>query len=170
MRELCAFQPRRYWPGRWDKQEITEPPAWLLLFLGAKTVRRPLDFSRIMLGMFLIDQQLLDPSGQFYCFDAFEDGPLSVEVHRDLRWLSIGQLIEKTSVQSGSATTAYALTETGREEYARIMQGKTPEQVRAIEEIATYVTSHGLAEILNRIWQEYPEYAVSSVPLAPTGD
>ncbi len=37
MKELCAFQPQRYWPGRWDKLEMTEPPAWLLLYLRGPT-------------------------------------------------------------------------------------------------------------------------------------
>ncbi|MFT4040799.1 MAG: hypothetical protein QM692_21640 [Thermomicrobiales bacterium] len=149
---------------------MTEPPAWLLLLLGSAPDRRPMDVARIVLGMFLIDQQVLEPTGQFYCFDAFESGPLSIEVHRDLQWLRVGQLVEKWPPSSADNATSYTLTDAGRDAWTTIALRKTPEQLTAIQDIAAYVTSHRLEEIRDHIWREYPEYAVPAEPLAPTGD
>ncbi len=111
-----------------------------------------------------------DPPGEYYCFDAFENGPLSVEVGRDLRWLTFQNLIEQKTIAPGSDQRVYSLTDAGRAEYVRITQSRTSGQLRTIQEIATFVTSHRLSDILNRISQEYPYFAVGSAPLAPTGD
>lgn len=149
---------------------MTDRQEWLLLFLGATTGSYGMDQVRVMKGMFLLDQELFSPEHPLYRFEAFDHGPMSGGVYRDLDVLKIGQLIDVTPVAPGAHRRTYVPTEAGRQECARIEQGKTPAQRQAVREAAAYVTAHGLDEILNRISREYPAFAVPSAPLAATGD
>lgn len=129
-----------------------------------------MDQVRVMKGMFLLDQALFSSGRKLYSFEAYDHGPVSRGVYRDLDVLKIGQLIDVTPLAPGSYRRTYVPNEAGRQACARIEQGKTPEEIQAVRDAASYVTSHGLDDILNRISQEYPYFAVSSAPLAPTGD
>lgn len=149
---------------------MTSRQEWLLLFLGAATGPHPMDQVRVMKGIFLLDRQLFSPERQLYHFDAFDHGPMSGDVYRDLDVLKIGQLIDVTPVAPDSYRRTYVPSEAGRQECERIAQGTTPEQLEAVRNVAAFVTSHGLDEILNRISQEYPYFAVTNSPLAATGD
>ncbi len=149
---------------------MTSRQEWLLLFLGAATGPHLMDQVRVMKGMFLLDQALFSPGRLLYHFEAYDHGPVSRGVYRDLDVLKIGQLIDVTPSAPGSYRRTYVPNEAGRQECARIEQGTTPEQLQAVRDAAAYVTSHGLDEILNRISQEYPYFAVTNSPLAATGD
>ncbi len=129
-----------------------------------------MDQVRVMKGMFLLDQTLFSSDRRLYRFDAFDHGPMSGDVYRDLDVLKIGQLIDVTPMAPGSYRRTYVPNEAGRQVCARIEQSKPPEQLQAVRDAAAYVTSRGLDEILDRISQEYPFFAVSTAPLAPTGD
>ncbi|MFN8679285.1 MAG: hypothetical protein U0Z70_23080 [Thermomicrobiales bacterium] len=121
-----------------------------------------------MKGMLLLDQTLFSSDRRLYRFDAFDHGPMSGDVYRDV--LKIGQLIDVTPMAPGSYRRTYVPNEAGRQVCVRIEQSKPPEQLQAVRDAAAYVTSRGLDEILDRISQEYPFFAVSTAPLAPTGD
>lgn len=127
-----------------------------------------MDQVRVMKGMLLLDQTLFSSDRRLYRFDAFDHGPMSGDVYRDV--LKIGQLIDVTPMAPGSYRRTYVPNEAGRQVCVRIEQSKPPEQLQAVRDAAAYVTSRGLDEILDRISQENPSFAVSTAPLAPTGD
>ena len=129
-----------------------------------------MDQVRVMKGMLLLDQTLFSSDRRLYRVDAFDHGPMSGDVYRDLDVLEIGQLIDVTPMAPGSYRRTYVPNEAGPQVCARIEQSKPPEQLQAVRDAAAYVTSRGLDEILDRISQEYPSFAVSTAPLAPTGD
>lgn len=141
---------------------------WLLLFLGAHSGPYPIDQVRAMKGMFLIDRTLFPPRGALYRWFAFDYGPFSSLVYRDLDSLQTAEFVDVTYAL-GSSRRIYTLSERGRRMFAEKAAHTSAATMQEIQTIKTHVTSTGYEELLREILDAYPEFAMHS-NLRATGD
>ncbi len=135
---------------------------WLLLFLGAEGGHLPTDQIRVMKGMFLLDRTDEHPAQGLYHFEAYDYGPFASAVYRDLDALQLQGLVHVTR-HIGTSRKTYELTAAGREKFAELADSTEPDDLELVREAKQRVTSLGFEELLEQIYEEYPEYAEKSV-------
>ncbi len=135
---------------------------WLLLFLGAEGGQHLTDQIRVMKGMFLLDRSAGHPAQELYQFDAYAYGPFDSAVYRDLDALQLQGLVHVTR-HMGSSRRTYELTDAGRERFAELVESTPPAQFALVQDAKVRVTSLGFEELLEQIYEEYPDYAEKSV-------
>ncbi len=135
---------------------------WLLLFLGAQGGQYPTDQIRVMKGMFLLDRSAGHPVHDLYHFDAYDYGPFDSAVYRDLDVLQLQGLVH-VSRHIGSSRRTYELTDAGWEKFAALAEATPPALFALVQDAKTRVTSLGFEELLEQIYEKYPDYAEKSV-------
>jgi uncharacterized protein YwgA len=112
--------------------------------------------------MFLISQQLGLPPRQTYGFRPYNWGPYSPELRRDLDNLLAEGLVVTTDVP-GYAWKRYHLSKKGLE-IARVLLHSAPTvYLRKVAEIKKRVTQLSFNDLLEQVYDEYPEYAEQSL-------
>ncbi len=135
---------------------------WLLLFLGTEGGHLPTDQIRVMKGMFLLDRADGHPVRGLYQFEAYAYGPFASAVYRDLDALQLQDLVRVTR-HLGTSRKTYELTDAGRERFVELANSTVPEHLELVRKAKQRVTSLGFEELLEQIYEEYPDYAKKSV-------
>lgn len=139
---------------------------WLLLFASYAGAPDGLDPIRFQKGLFLFARHAQVPERSKYPFKPYDYGPMSTGVYDDLDRLVKEGLLERTSVP-GKRWSRYKPNRATFREGRRILKQAEQEQMldaaRELFKIKQDVSRMGFNELLERVYREYPEYAVNSV-------
>jgi uncharacterized protein YwgA len=139
---------------------------WLLLFAAYKGAPDGLDPIRFQKGLFLFAQRARVPTRSKYVFKPYVYGPMSTGIYDDLDRLVDEGLVERVPVP-GKHWSRYKPTRvTYREGERVIKQAEDEKLLDAARELFTIkqdVSSVGFGELLDRVYTEYPEFAVNSI-------
>ncbi len=106
------------------------------------------------------------PSRSKYVFEPGIYGPISDELYQDLDRLADCRLLEPVPVR-GASWSRYKPIDTTFERARWILRQVKNEELldatRQLREIKQYVSSVGFGELLERVYSEYPDFAVNSV-------
>lgn len=147
IRELNPMQPR-------DR---------LLLFIALDGAPHGLDPIRLQKGMFLFAMEDASGSEEVYDFVPYDYGPMSTQIYRDLDSLIESGLITATPVE-GQTWSRFSATEEGLVA-AKDLLRQEPSQTmaRLLYEIKNDVSTHTYQQVLEDVYDRYPEFASKSV-------
>jgi uncharacterized protein YwgA len=136
---------------------------WLLLAIAIDA--DGLDPIRVQKAMFLFAQEGGRPVGERYSFVAYNYGPMSPGVYRDVEALVRRGLLERRPVE-GQRWSRLAATGAGQA-WARgrleAIAAREPEAVARLRQIRRTVQALDFAGLLDIVYGRYPEYAERSV-------
>ena len=139
---------------------------WLLLFAAYRGAPDGLDPIRFQKGLFLFAKRARVSERSKYAFKPYVYGPMSAGVYSDLDRLVDEGLLERVPVP-GHRWSRYKPTEVTFREGERILEQAGSEKLldaaRVLFDIKQEVSSVGFGELFERVYAEYPEYAVNSV-------
>ncbi len=139
---------------------------WLLLFAAYQGAPDGLDPVRFQKGMFLFSRRAAVPKRSKYDFKPYAYGPMSAEIYSDLDRLVDEGMLERVPVD-GKRWSRYKPTEVTFDEGERVLERAADEHVldaaRDLFEIKREVSNVGFSELLERVYEAYPEFAVKSV-------
>jgi len=139
---------------------------WLLLFASYAGAPDGLDPIRFQKGLFLFARRARIPERSKYPFKPYNYGPMSTGLYTDLDRLVDEGLLERASVP-GKQWSRYKPNMATFREGRRILKQTEREDLldaaRELYEIKQDVSRMGFNELLERVYSEYPEYAVNSV-------
>jgi uncharacterized protein YwgA len=140
-----------------------QPRDRLLLFIALDGAPQGLDPIRLQKGMFLFAMDDASGADEAYDFVPYDYGPMSTQIYRDLDSLTENGLIAATPVE-GQTWSRYSATEDGLVA-ARDLLGQEPSQeiARLLYKIKTDVSSHTYQQVLEDVYERYPEFASKSV-------
>jgi uncharacterized protein len=140
-----------------------QPHDRLLLFIALDGAPEGLDPIRLQKGMFLFAMDDESDPGEVYDFVPYNYGPMSAQIYRDLESLTERGLIEAKEVQ-GQSWSRYIATESGLVA-ARDLLSQEPSEAtaRLLYGIKADVSSHTYKEVLEDVYDRFPEYASKSV-------
>lgn len=140
-----------------------KPRNRLLLFIALDGAPRGLDPIRLQKGMFLFAMSDESEAGEVYRFVPYNYGPMSTQIYRDLETLLENDLIEAEPVE-GQSWARYSATERGLISARELLKSE-PSQTAAqrLFEIKNEVSSHTYQEVLEDVYERYPEFASKSV-------
>jgi hypothetical protein len=152
--------------SRQKKGEGMDSASWLLLFLCAPILDgkhpRSLEPLRIMKGMFLATRRAEGNLSQAYQFRAYDYGPFTPEIYRDLDDLVTAGFVAEAAVPGRSWRT-YRPTVEGLAWASRSFEQVDGDTRAVLSDAYSFVTSRGFLQLLRDIYAEFPEYAVKSV-------
>ena len=131
---------------------------WILVVLQ----RRPLDRIHIMKSLFLFWHRSKERGPEFFQFAPYLYGPYSLEVYSELRNLTEKSLViqPRYPIQEWAK---YYLTERGRAKAEEVVKRFASEDVCKIEDIVEEISGLTFLQLLEKVYQEAPEFAVNSV-------
>ncbi len=139
---------------------------WLLLFAAYKGAPDGLDPIRFQKGLFLFSQRARVPARSKYAFKPYAYGPMSAGIYDDLDRLVDEKLLERVPVP-GKHWSRYKPSRVTFREGRRILKQVEDEKLhdaaRELFMIKQDVSNVGFSELLDRVYAEYPEFAVNSV-------
>lgn len=143
--------------------KLVKPRERLLLFIALDGAPQGLDPIRLQKGMFLFAMEEGTDPTEAYQFVPYNYGPMSAQIYRDLEFLSKQDLVEAVAVD-GQSWARYSATEQGLVA-ARDLLAQEPSQAAAqrLYEIKVDVSSHSFKEVLEDVYDRYPEFASKSV-------
>lgn len=133
------------------------PADWLLLMVAVRP-EAPIDPVRLQKGLFLIAMEAGVPPAEQYRFEPYAYGPMSRAVYRDARALEAAGLVERLAVR-GSDWRALRATAAG---FARA-EALPPSAAGAVARTRALVDARSFAELLEFVYDRYPQYASRSV-------
>lgn len=135
----------------------------LLLFIALDGAPRGLDPVRLQKGLFLDAQESDADESEKYSFIPYNYGPMSAQIYTDLEDLVAAGLIEAVPVK-GRSWSRYVPTEKGLEE-GRELLGREPSDAVAqhLYRIKKDVASKAFKDLLEDVYDKYPEFAANSV-------
>ena len=145
------------------------PRDWLLLLIGldAEPGGAALDPVRVQKGMFLLAREAGVPPKQRYWFVAYNYGPMSPRLYRDLEALErLGLAERRDTEEEGLRWRPVGITAAGVARVTALVAGASDEERRVIAWLAdTKRRMLGLtfAELLTDIYARYPAFAARSV-------
>jgi uncharacterized protein YwgA len=140
-------------------------PDWLLLLLALSDSSEPLDPVRLQKGMFLLSRERGLPPLESYDFAAYDYGPFSAQIYRDLDRLYDTGLVERIQTP-GYTWSRYRPTEAGTAEAQRLvdaMDGDQRESAVYLQELKRGVLAMGFRDLLKHVYSRYPEFSENSV-------
>ncbi|CAA9535588.1 MAG: hypothetical protein AVDCRST_MAG85-4082 [uncultured Solirubrobacteraceae bacterium] len=135
---------------------------WLLLLLGLDPPPAGLEPVRVQKALFLLAREGGIPTRERYWFVPYNYGPMSPRVYRDVDALTRAGLVERVPVP-GYAWGLVRATERGRERATELAAGADGRAVRRLSEIRREVAALSFADLLESVYERYPEFAVRSV-------
>ncbi len=139
---------------------------WLLLFAAYEGAPDGLDPIRFQKGLFLFAKRTGLPSRAKYIFKPYDYGPMSTGIYMDLDVLVEQGLLERVEVP-GKHWSRYKPSKATFREGKRLLQQadkeKSLDAARELYRIKQEVASIGFSELLDRVYREYPEFAVNSI-------
>jgi DNA-binding PadR family transcriptional regulator len=135
----------------------------LLLFIALDGAPRGLDPVRLQKGMFLFAQESDADAEEKYSFIPYNYGPMSAQIYTDLDDLVSEGLVETVPV-NGQSWSRYVATDRGRERGRALMSGEVPAPAaRRLHAIKRDVASKTFREVLEDVYDRYPDFATKSV-------
>jgi hypothetical protein len=137
---------------------------WLLLFLAAAP-GTPLDPVRVQKGMFLLAMQASLGEDERYGFEPYAYGPMSRGLYGEVRRLCHERILEATPIE-GATWRMLQLTPAGAGHAERVRQRAELEAHETLAQIAAIrreISGLSFSELLQHVYERYPEYAVRSV-------
>lgn len=139
---------------------------WLLLFAAYEGAPDGLDPVRFQKGLFLFARRTSVPERSKYTFKPCAYGPMSAAIYSDLDRLVDEGLLERVAVP-GKSWSRYKPGKVTFREGQRILgqaeREKLLDAARELFRIKQTVSSLRFNELLERVYDEHPEYAVNSV-------
>lgn len=124
-----------------------------------------IDPIRVMKGLFIIGQEAkpawLEEKDR-YDFVAYDYGPCSFDIYRDLEVLEASGLITRVSVPGRSWETI-RLTPTGKKSADARRDELNADLLDYIKVVRNWVTSLAFSDLLKKVYARYPKYATKSV-------
>lgn len=137
------------------------PSDWLLLLVAARP-EIPIDPVRLQKGLFLLAiEGGLEPAER-YDFEPYSFGPMSRDIYRDARELARRGEVTRMPVP-GLSWHALRLTPIGDMRAGALRLDLTEAREDALTRIRTLVDGHSFADLLEHVYDRYPEYATRSV-------
>ena len=142
---------------------------WLLLLIGldAEPGRDALDPVRVQKGMFLLAREGGIPPKERYWFVAYNYGPMSPRLYRDLEALErLGLVERRESPDEGLRWRPVGVTAAGAERTAELVAAADPRESAVIawlRETKRHMAGLTFAELLREIYARYPAFASRSV-------
>jgi uncharacterized protein YwgA len=139
---------------------------WLLLFAAYEGAPHGLDPIRFQKGLFLFAKRAHVPARAKYIFKPYDYGPMSAGIYRDLDALVDQGLLERVEVPGKHWSRYRSGRRTFREGQRLLRQAdkeKTLDAARELYRIKQEVATVGFSELLDRVYSEYPDFAVKSV-------
>ena len=136
---------------------------WLLLLLASEG--EPLDPVRLQKGMFLLAREARLPPRQRYWFVAYNYGPMSPAIYRDVDRL-VGEGLAERVAAPGYRWERLVATDRGRERARELAEGDrsaTAARLEVVEAVKREVTELDFSALLRRIYRQYPQFAARSV-------
>jgi len=131
---------------------------WILLLLH----KLPLDRIRLMKILFLIQRRSKNAIKDYFVFEPYFYGPCSFELYTELRDLLDKGFISQSPHPIQEKANYYLTTEGKRK--AEDMINKTEDKIRElIDSTVEELANLKFYELLKKIYQEAPEFAVNSV-------
>jgi hypothetical protein len=137
---------------------------WLLVLLAAPP-GGGLDPLRVQKGMFLLAMEGGLPPEQAYAFEPYAYGPMSRALYRDVRRLVDARLVCPHPV-SGATWELFELSAAGAGAALSLRERalcERPASVASLDAIRRRISAMGFAELLDDVYERYPEYARNSV-------
>ncbi|HXP98866.1 MAG TPA: hypothetical protein VN845_02230 [Solirubrobacteraceae bacterium] len=139
---------------------------WLLLFAAYEGAPDGLDPIRFQKGLFLFAKRARAPERSKYVFKPYDYGPMSASIYSDLDRLVDEGLLERISVP-GKQWSRYKPSKATFREGQRLLKRAEDEKLldaaRELFEIKKDVSKMGFNELLERVYADYPEFAVNSI-------
>lgn len=140
-----------------------KPRERLLLFIALDGAPQGLDPIRLQKGMFLFAMDDSSNPDESYQFVPYNYGPMSAQIYRDLELLSEQGLVEAVPVE-GQSWARYSATEQGLVAAQDLLSHEPSQAVaQRLYEIKVDVASHSFKEVLEDVYDRYPEFASKSV-------
>jgi hypothetical protein len=145
---------------------------WLLLAIALEA--DGLDPIRVQKAMFLFAQEAGRPAGERYSFVAYNYGPMSRDVYRDVEALVRRGLLERRPVD-GQRWSSLRATDAGHARARELLEAALARggaavprpgesaAVARLREIVRTVRALDFAGLLDIVYGRYPEYAQRSV-------
>jgi uncharacterized protein len=136
---------------------------WLLLAIAFDA--DGLDPVRVQKAMFLFAQETGRPAAERYSFVAYNYGPMSRGLYRDVEALVRNDLLERRPVE-GQRWSSLRATDAGHARARERLEAaiaRDPAAVTRLREIVRTVQSLDFAGLLDIVYGRYPEYAKRSV-------
>ncbi len=130
---------------------------WILAMLRIA----PLDRIHIMKALFLLQRRVGEIPNYFH-FEPYLYGPCSFEVYEVLAALEEEGIIVRP-LHPMPQWVEYYLTQRGKKEADRAANGIAPDLLQRLEEVTKEVSRLGFYELLQRVYEEAPDFAVNSV-------
>lgn len=135
---------------------------WTLLVISAAGTRG-LSPVQLQKCLFLIGKNLPDEvGGNFYSFVPYNYGPFDQAVYADADTLVNEKLVTVTRA-AGKTWAYYVITPEGTETAGRIAITLNPRVRDYIPKVVQWVLELSFVQLLNAIYQKYPEYKANSV-------
>jgi hypothetical protein len=137
---------------------------WLVVFLAADP-RGPLDPVRVQKGMFLLAMSGALRADERYRFEPYAYGPMSRILYGDVRLLCRERTLEAIPIE-GATWRLLELTATGGRHAERLRdraEREQPEALGKLEVIRREISALTFSQLLEHVYDRYPEYAVRSV-------
>ena len=145
------------------------PSDWLLLLIGidAEPGGAVLDPVRVQKGMFLLAREGGIPPQERYWFVAYNYGPMSPRLYRDLERLERRGLVERRdAAEEGLRWRPVGITGAGAARAAELERaaGASEQAVIAwLRETKRHMRSLTFEQLLTEIYARYPAFAARSV-------
>ncbi len=139
---------------------------WLTLFVALEGAADGLDPVRIQKGMFLFTMRANVPAREKYGFKPYDYGPMSAGIYRDLDVLVRDGLVARIDVE-GKSWSRFRATPKGVRVGERALEKAQAEgrleAAQMLHEIKRRVAGLPFNELLEGVYDEFPEYATKSV-------
>jgi len=130
---------------------------WILAILRIA----PLDRIHIMKALFLFQRRVGEIPDYFH-FEPYLYGPCSFEVYKVLATLEDDGIIIRP-LHPMPQWVEYYLTRRGKKEADRAVNDIAPDLLQRLEEITKEVSQLGFYELLRRVYEEAPDFAMNSI-------
>ena len=143
--------------------KLTPRQATLLLFIASGQER--LDPIRIMKGLFVFTMEAPEkwlPREQRYEFVPYSYGPYSSQISNDLSQLSLLRYLD-TEYVPGRSWAYYTSSDKGKKAAETLASTFDKAALDYLRRLRQFVAGLSFRELLNVVYQKYPDYAVNSV-------
>lgn len=142
------------------------PRDWLLILVAYQGAPSGLDPVRVQKGMFLFARSEGALPAERYEFRAYDYGPMSAMIYRDLDELVATDLVEAHDVP-GKNWSRYSATERGRAVAGQRLMSLTADAEKAraqrLFEIKQEISNVSFNDLLENVYSAYPDMAVNSI-------
>lgn len=135
---------------------------WLLLLVARHAEPRGLEPVRVQKALFLHAREGGVPARERYWFVPYNYGPMSPRVYRDVEALTRAGLMERVP-EPGYAWGRVRATARGRERAEQLAATAPPAALARLDRIRSEVVSLSFAELLESVYERYPDFAAASV-------